>query len=206
MLFNETWELKNGVSAPSLLLKPRNRWFISDTHFFHSKLLSFQKDDGHRCRTEFSCIEEMNEIIVERWNALVRPGDKVWHLGDVALGLNGPEYQTKLHPLLNRLMGRKDLIVGNHDKVKNPILQNHFRRFELWKRYADESSEFGFTLSHIPQRLDQLRTKKRYHFNLHGHIHDALMKEPWYINVCCEHTNYAPVHLDQILALMKERV
>ena len=205
MLFNEAWTLKRGEAAPALLLKPRNRWFISDTHFFHEKLLTFKKENGHRCRSEFSCVEEMNEIIVERWNARVKPGDKVWHLGDVALGLEAKEYETKLHPLLSRLMGRKDLVVGNHDKIKNRILQNHFRRFELWKRYADVDSEFGFTLTHIPQRLDQLRNKSRYHFNLHGHIHEKLMEEPLYINVCCEHTNYAPVHLDEILELMKKR-
>lgn len=178
------------------------RWFISDTHFFHEKLLSFEKEDGHKCRSEFSSIEEHNEVIVERWNARVKPGDKVWHLGDVALGLKGIEYETKLHPLLNRLNGRKDLIVGNHDKLKNKILQNHFRRWELWKAYGHEDQEFAFTLTHIPQRLDQLRKS---HINIHGHIHEKLMDDPHYINVCCEHTNYAPVNLDEILQIIKQR-
>jgi len=179
----------------------RNRWFISDTHFFHENILTFEKDDGHKCRSEFSSVEEMNEIMVERWNARVKPGDKIWHLGDVALGLKGSEYETKLHPLLNRLNGRKDLVIGNHDKIKNKILQNHFRRIEYWKRYGDDDSS-SFVLTHVPHRMDQLRKTT---VNIHGHIHDKLMDEPNYISVCCEQTNYAPVHLDEILALINQR-
>lgn len=204
------WPLEMGgrgwwilIEAPNVIRRLRNRWFISDTHLFHEALLSFEKDDGHKCRSEFSCIDEHNDIIRERWNARVKPGDKIWHLGDVALGLSGSEYETKLHPYLNSLNGRKDLIIGNHDKLKNKILQNHFRRWEYWKRYTKDSWPFGgFQLTHVPHRLDQLR---RTHINIHGHIHEKLMDEPNYINVCCEHTNYAPVHLDEILATIAER-
>lgn len=190
------------IEAPNVIRRIRNRWFISDTHFFHEKMLTFEKADGHKCRSEFANIEEHNAIIVERWNQWVKPGDKVWHLGDVALGLSGGEYETKLHPLLNSLNGRKDLIIGNHDKLKNKVLRNHFRRWELWQTYTKDEWGFGFTLTHIPQRLDQLR---RTEINLHGHIHEKLMNEPNYINVCCEHTNYTPVHLDEILMIIKQR-
>jgi calcineurin-like phosphoesterase family protein len=190
------------IASPLVTKRLKNRWFISDTHFFHEDLLSFEKEDGHKRRSEFANIEEHNETIVERWNARVKPGDKVRHLGDVALGLKGSEYDTKLHPLLSRLNGRKDLIIGNHDKVKNKILQNHFRTMELWKRYSRDDWGVAFHLTHIPQRLDQLH---KTNINVHGHLHEKLMDEPNYINVCCEHTNFAPMHLDEIIAEIKLR-
>lgn len=202
MLFNQAWKLKAGVSCPAVIANTRNRWFISDTHFFHAKLLTFEKKDGHKCRSQFSCIEEMNELMVERWNARVKQGDKVWHLGDVALGLSGKEYETVLDPFLSRLNGRKNLVVGNHDKIKNRILHKHFQHMELWKHYGKDVYGAAFILTHIPQDLGQLR---KANINLHGHIHDDLMDKPNYINVCCEHTNYAPVHLDEILTEIRKR-
>jgi len=40
---------------------------ISDTHWGHAKMLSFVNGDGSPVRP-FSCLEEMHETMVERWN------------------------------------------------------------------------------------------------------------------------------------------
>lgn len=175
----------------------KNRWVISDTHFFHQKLLTFEKEGGHKCRSEFSDVHHMNETIVERWNARVKPGEKVWHLGDVVLGLSGSEYESTLHPLLSRLNGKKNLCHGNHDKVKHDVIRQHFKEIVLWKMLGP------FTLTHIPQRLDQLR--RQTFMNIHGHLHEELIDEPQYFNVCCEQTNYAPVHIEEIAAEARKR-
>jgi len=204
MLFNQLWELKAGVSAPAIISNTRNRWFISDTHFFHEKVLTFKDDAGKLIRGDkFSCVEEMNEIMVERWNARIKPGDKVWHLGDVVLGVEGKDYKTIVHTLLNRLNGHKDLVIGNHDKIKNAILHNHFHRMELWKVYNHSDQQAPFTLSHIPLRIDQMRGGSC--INVHGHIHQNMIEDPRYINVCVEHTNYAPVHIDEIYEIARQR-
>jgi len=33
----------------------------------------------------FASMEEMDEVLVQRWNERVRPGDRVYHLGDFAV-------------------------------------------------------------------------------------------------------------------------
>ena len=53
-------------------------WFTSDTHFSHIPEFLW----GPR---GFSNEREMNEAIVDRWNNVVKPGDIVYHLGDMAL-------------------------------------------------------------------------------------------------------------------------
>lgn len=165
-------------------------WFISDHHFFHENILKFTGDDGKRIRPEFSTVDEMNWSMVESWNNIVKPQDKVWHLGDVAFKTS--ERAAELDNLLQKLHGHKRMLAGNHDNLKSPVLQKHFEKIELWKGFSDE----GFTCSHIPLRLESLRDGN---VCVHGHIHQNLMKEKGYINVCVEVRGYTPVHMDTII-------
>jgi len=166
-------------------------WFISDTHFFHDNILKFTGQSGERIRPQFTSVDEMNWEMVERWNSVVKPQDKVWHLGDVAFKTSVKA--AELNNLLKNLHGHKRLLVGNHDNVKSPALLNNFEKIDLWKGFRDQD----FTCSHIPLRLDSLRDGS---VNVHGHIHEKKMKEPGYVNVCVEGRNYTPVHIDEIAA------
>lgn len=167
------------------------KWFISDTHFFHANILKFVNDKGHRIRP-FNSLEEMHEIMIERWNGLVKPNDYVYHLGDVTF-----QYHRPFQELMHRLNGDKRLIVGNHDKLKQEGLLKHFSKVMLWHGFKEED----FTVSHMPLRLESLRDG---YYNVHGHIHDAHMEDPRYINVSVEVRDYYPVHLDQILKEIKD--
>lgn len=169
-------------------------WFTSDTHFFHDNILKFTDDAGNRIRPLWSSADEMNEDMVGRWNAVVKPQDKVWHLGDVAF--KTVEKAGALAALLSRLNGHKRMLVGNHDNLKSEAIQRHFDKIELWKGFSAE----GFTCSHIPLRLDSLRDGA---VNVHGHIHQNLMKERGYVNVCVEVRNFTPVHMDEVIADVK---
>lgn len=164
-----------------------DKWFISDTHFFHENIIRF-------CSRPFKDAESMNESMIEEWNKLVKPQDKVYHLGDVGLGFGGND--NKLANLLRRLNGHKRLIVGNHDNLKSQALQNNFEKIELWVGFWKE----GFTCVHIPLEIASLRDGD---VCVHGHIHNNL-KEGRYINVCVEHTNYRPMHMDEILKEIKK--
>lgn len=170
-------------------------WFISDHHFFHENILKFTDDSGNKIRPEFATVDEMNWAMVERWNSVVKPQDKVWHLGDVAFKTT--EKAAELDHLLGALHGHKRMLVGNHDNIKSPAILRHFHKIELWKGFKDE----GFTCSHIPLRLDSLRDGT---VNVHGHIHQNLMKERGYINVCVEVRNYTPVHMDEIITEVRK--
>lgn len=165
-------------------------WFISDTHFDHDNMLRFTKDDGTPVRPGFCCVNEMNEKMIHNWNSTVKPGDHVWHLGDFAMG-----NRTIAERIVKRLHGRKRLCVGNHDEVKE--VAPYFEKVVLWRIFK----EFNFICTHIPIRHDQMR---KVAFNVHGHIHQHKLEDPHYINVCVEHIAYTPVHLDVILAHIRQ--
>jgi calcineurin-like phosphoesterase family protein len=168
-------------------------WFISDTHFFHDNILKF-KDNDDKIIRDFSDVTEMNERMVEKWNARVKPQDKVYHLGDVLLGVKRQDEATAL---LRRLNGHKRLMLGNHDHIEQPAYQA-FERIELWT--GGKFKQYGFVACHSPLRYDQMRDGE---LNVHGHIHQNLIDDPRYMNVCVEHTGYAPVHIDEIIARRK---
>lgn len=79
-------------------------WFTSDTHFGHRNIIRFDE-------TPFSTIEEYDETLIARWNAVVKENDIVYHLGDFAMTGN----KDRLKGYFNRLNGRKRIVLGNHD-------------------------------------------------------------------------------------------
>lgn len=162
------------------------KFFIGCTHFFHTNMLKFVKDDGSRCRP-FDSLEEMHEYMIKKWNSVVKPKDYVYHLGDVTF-----QYHGAFNNLMSRLNGQKRLIIGNHDKIWNPSLQMAFVKAELWKGF----SEGNFTCSHIPLPWQHLRDGE---FNVHAHVHWRSLTDPHYLNVSCEVRDYTPVHYDEII-------
>lgn len=171
-----------------------NIFFISDTHFFHSNILKFKDRDGQIIRN-FQDVTDMNETMVANWNAMVRPQDKVYHLGDVAVGV---EKASDFTGLMGRLNGHKRLMLGNHDHIHHPAYRE-FEKIELWT--GGKFKQYGFVACHIPLRPDQMRHGE---FNVHGHIHQNKMNDPRYINVCVEHTDYTPVPMEDVIAQIKD--
>ncbi len=166
-------------------------FFISDTHFGHAKFLTFLDADGEPIR-RFASVQEMDEIMIERWNDRVRDGDRVYHLGDVAIG------KGVAARILPRLRGAKRLQLGNHDDLGDLALAQHFSKIRLWRFFKDES----FVISHMPLRDEGLRKAA---FNVHGHIHEKASPTLRHINICVEQTNYAPISLDEIMVEIAKR-
>lgn len=164
-----------------------DKWFISDTHFFHANILKFTDNDGKRIRP-WVTVEEMHEYMIEKWNSVVKPNDYVYHLGDVTFF-----YGYGFEVLMKSLNGRKRLILGNHDKVKGTKLLDFFEKLDLWKGFK----EYNFTATHIPLMLQSLRDGA---YNVHGHVHQNSLKNPNYINVSVEVRDYTPVNIDTISA------
>lgn len=187
----------------------RETWFVSDTHFYHANILKFTGLDGQLIRPGFASVEEMNERMVENWNAVVRPEDTIYHLGDVVMGKGVG--QPEIGKIMGRLNGSKRLLVGNHDYEYVKALAPYFKKIGLWRIFKEE----GFVCTHIPLMPSQFRHAVSH--NVHGHIHERLVRttgetanlaagaDPRYINICVEHTNYKPLHLDEIVAEIKRR-
>lgn len=77
--------------------------YIADMHFDHADILAYDN-------RPFLSVAEMNEAMIQNWNAVVSPDDLTWILGDFCAG--GAE---RWREILGRLNGKKALIIGNHD-------------------------------------------------------------------------------------------
>jgi calcineurin-like phosphoesterase family protein len=145
----------------------------------------------------------MNETIIQRWNIVVNKHDKVFILGDV--GFEKPKY----YPLLNKLKGLKEVVLGNHDDSRHvPELLKYVNKVAGMIDYKKE-----FILTHCPIHPSQL--EYRYKYNIHGHVHEnSILKhptladylgelDPRYLNVSAEVIDYTPITLEVLLELNK---
>lgn len=155
-----------------------NIYVVSDTHFGHENIIRY-------CDRPFSNAAEMDEVMIARWNAAVRPQDHVYHLGDVALT------RADLHRVLPRLHGHKRLLLGNHDdRAPMADFAQYFEKILLWRQF------FPLVLTHLPLHLGSFGKAQ---VNVHGHIHQQPSPEGPYLNACVERRAYTPVHLDVLL-------
>jgi len=167
-----------------------NIFFCSDHHFYHQNILTFKRDDGTPLR-EFQDVNHMNEIMVQRHNERVRPGDKVYFLGDVTMSRNAKGLE-----ILGRMNGEKVLIKGNHDLCKPQQYLEYFKDIRGSHQFD------GMILTHIPIHPDSLA---RWGVNVHGHLHYQVVRLPLsqipdrrYYNVSMERINYTPISLEEI--------
>jgi calcineurin-like phosphoesterase family protein len=129
--------------------------------------------------------------MVDNWNSVVKPGDKVYHLGDVFFG--SPVHFKALWPRLN---GRKRLVVGNHDDVKFLSSGAFFEKVMLWRKFEN------LLLTHVPVHpttLQEHRFDGKEMINVHGHIHQNPSPDGPYKCVCVEQIYYKPLNIEEIL-------
>lgn len=157
---------------------------IGDTHFGHDNILKFTASDGSKLRT-FSSTEEMNEVMVENWNRVVKNDDLIIHLGDVYFGEGWKE--------IYKLKGRKILLLGNHDNGKCYHLNRVFEKIMLWRVFRERD----VTLSHMPLHNFSLFHTK---YQIHGHTHKDCLAEENYINCSAEMIDFTPILMDEVLS------
>lgn len=166
-------------------------WVSADHHLGHRNILTFDDVNGNLIRgAMFKDIEEHDNEIVERHNAIVDENDRVYMLGDVAI--NRRSLAT-----LGRLRGRLVLVKGNHDIFR---LKDYTPYFEDIRSYVVQKDKDGnkVILSHIPVHPDSLG---RFGTNIHGHMHQNKLDDKRYICVSLEHTNYKPIQIHEALAM-----
>lgn len=77
-------------------------YYIADTHFGHENIIEM-------CNRPFSNIDEMNSVMINRWNKKVKGNDTIYVIGDMFFRCGEPEL------ILKQLKGKKRLLIGNHD-------------------------------------------------------------------------------------------
>ena len=174
-------------------------YLISDHHFGHENIYKFKDKDGNYIRNLSSddskwkprCSEEGDQLLIWQHNKIVKPGDRVHFMGDVAI-------PRKALKLLTRLNGKLSLVKGNHDPFD---IKDYLKYFDK----IMGSIKLGNTmLTHWPIHPTSIPAWAEVGV-CHGHIHEKLVMltnghpDPRYINCCVEQTNGEPIDLEQIL-------
>lgn len=210
-----------------------NRFFAADLHLGHKGMVMFEVG-GKPIRpwgrpvgkgaleagriTEEEVLERLeahDEAIIDNWNRVVGPNDKVEVLGDVVIG-RSQRY------LIGRLNGKKRLRMGNHDifvRRWNEDYKPYFEEITAYKVFDD------LICSHIPLHPDSV--KERWKANVHGHLHTGRVMKPnmdyyrWvfsddsygmkvpppeqiidprYLCVSMEHIDFTPISMEEVYA------
>lgn len=161
-------------------------WLISDTHFGHENAYRFEGAYGGRMRSWANNATDGDAMMVEAWNSVVKPTDRVYHLGDVAL-------RRKSLCVLEQLHGRIVLIRGNHDIFKLKDYTPHFDDIRGTHKLDQ------FILSHYPIHPEHL--PEWCPANIHGHTHDRTVNGERYHCVCVEQLkDLKPVPFEELRA------
>lgn len=160
-------------------------FITADLHLGHANIIRY-------CGRPYRDVNEMNEDLIRRWNSVVSDNDRVFFLGDFALGDTERTIRWG-----QRLNGRKVMIYGNHDHHKPKVYyEAGFEHVSKWPIVIQNR----FLLSHAPMFAGSdsgVDTGEL--INIHGHIHDKVDQGPTISAksacVCVERWDYTPVEL-----------
>ncbi len=162
-----------------------NIFFTADTHLGHANIIRY-------CNRPFGHVDEMDTAIVENWNAVVRPGDTVYHVGDFSFGDAGP--------YLRRLQGQVVLVRGNHDHAR-------WLKFARFKAVHEILRVKGLHLAKLPIVLNHfsMRVWDKSHYGswmLFGHSHGKLPNFRNSVDVGMDPNGFRPLALEEVAELI----
>ena len=160
-----------------------NIFLTSDSHFSHHGVCVFTNWQGKMRPWDDPL--EMDEALVANWNAVVRPQDKVYHLGDVAM-------KQQAVAVVGRCNGHKRLVRGNHDTFATKLYMRYFEEI-YGSRVFD-----NLLMTHIPVHPESIKPQWT---NLHGHVHNNVPPDYYgvkYLNVSIEYTEWRPLALEEV--------
>ncbi len=161
----------------------QNIFMIADTHFGDDAIIRYED-------RPFESAAAAREEMIRRWNETVAEDDIVYHLGDFA---DLPDEDCA--DILQRLNGRKRLIMGNHDASRSPALWRALGFDECYDLPVIFSD--WYILSHEPLYI----SRSMPYANIFGHIHSMPLYKtigPQSACVSVERTDYRPVLFDDL--------
>ena len=176
-------------------------FFWSDLHLGHANMYG---PDGFKSKTgtgeamrSFANSEEADQYMIDAYNRVVRSGDTVYFLGDVAIRKPG------LQKLGAMRAGKKVLVMGNHDIYEHKEYRHYFAENRI--KGCIMLPKEKIVLTHVPihplslKKFPTVDSENRWDYNIHGHLHDWELDDPRYINVCVELTHYRPIALEELI-------
>jgi len=174
-----------------------NVFFTSDEHYGHDNILWL----GHG--RPFKTTQEMNETIIDRHNQLVKPGDRVYHLGDMFWGTVSNDEAVGI---MKRLNGNHFIILGNHrnrDEFLPPF--GPIQTKLVWKKeiFNLKLNDQHIVLFHFP--IAEWQNKEKGWWHLYGHVHGNFKNVGKSLDVGVDNWNFAPVPFETVQQFMNSR-
>ncbi len=172
----------------------RNVFITSDNHFGHRNIIAYENRDE---KLNIDTVEEHDNVLINNWNNVVKPGDLVLILGDFSF-----HKAERTMEILKQLNGEKVLIEGNHDCIY--LEDKQFDR-KLFKAIYDykETSYKGTKLILMHYMIQEFKHKDKVvnpYLQLFGHIHSNPITVPRHsYNVGVDINNYVPIRLEQAI-------
>ena len=170
-------------------------FFTSDTHFDDDYGLAYFK-------RPFKSLDEMNRVIVEKWNSDVNEDDTVYHLGDFTL--EGIDHFTKW---MRQLHGNIKILPGSHD---GPWLKDFVTTEKVQVIAPLVSLEFPelrigempqvIVLCHYSMQVWDRSNHGSWH--LFGHSHGKLKGIGLSFDVGMDCTEFTPLSLEAVASKM----
>ena len=167
-------------------------FFTADQHFGHFNIMRLSK-------RPFASLDEMNETMIARWNDKVRDEDTVYILGDLFFRA------ATVEPTLQRLKGRKHLVLGNHDHTwtSKVRLADHFESVQTICEIKIDGKPA--TLCHYPM-LSYPQARRAY--MIYGHIHNntgddywpLIMRRSRMLNAGVDVNGFEPVSFEELVS------
>lgn len=175
-----------------------NTFFTCDQHWGHAKSIQYSN-------RPFSSVEEMDEVMIDNWNKVVGPDDRVYHLGDLTLGSDAMKY-------IRRLRGHLHILEYGFHHDKRWLKERHKRMSPMWSSLnglvffeppvlvLEHMISVPIVLCHFP-----FETWDRMHygsFHLHGHSHGNLPQVPRRLDVGVDVHNFTPISLEEVINIL----
>lgn len=137
-------------------------YYISDTHFRDQAIFD-------KCNRPFKSLDEMESIVVSKWNNKVNYEDTVYVLGDIC-----KDDDISAIQIFNKLKGHKHLIVGNHDhnmieEIKKSMVFESIKFIDLIM-----DGDHKVCICHYPL-MDWMEFNRK-GILVYGHIHNKTPK------------------------------
>ena len=164
-------------------------FYTADLHFGHTNIIK-------HCDRPFADAAEMDEALIANWNSRVTNGDTVYIAGDLMFRIAGAP-----SIYLDRIKGKKHLIIGNHDSswMKKADLSRYFESVSYMT--VINNGKCKITLCHYPMMTFDSS------YQIYGHIHNNKSNFYWpllktmenALNAGVEVNGYQPVTFDELV-------
>lgn len=154
-------------------------WFTADEHYGHAKIIEY-------CNRPFSTVSEMDAVLIDHFNAIVKNTDVTIHCGDFCW------YSREVaNELRKRLHGNHIFLRGSHDHWLPDSAK------DCWRDTID--GQFIVACHYA------MRTWERAHYGswqVFGHSHGQLrpLGKQWDVGV--DNNSFRPVSFDQLKLIM----